>query len=149
MITTGGISIGKIQKETRRKVCYNCYDRYKADGRINNVFLSAKTEKALSDKIVELKMKLKSGEMTKQSDMLLRDYAKSWLNTYKASAGITTKAMYDNAVNKHIITELGHLPLDKIVRSDIQKLINDNQEHLRTCEIIKMTLVQLLNSAVE
>ena len=59
---------------------------YKADGRPNNVFLSAKTEKELRN---------------------------------------------------------------KIVRSDVQKLINDNQEHPRTCEIIKMTLVQIFNSAID
>lgn len=122
---------------------------YKADGRPDNVFLSAKTEKALRDKVVELKMKMKTGEMIKQSDTLLGDYAENWMETYKASSGINTKAMYKNAVEKHIKPELGHLPLNKIVRSDIQKLINDNQEHPRTCEIIKMTLVQILNSAID
>ncbi|MCM1225293.1 MAG: site-specific integrase, partial [Lachnospiraceae bacterium] len=122
---------------------------YKPNGKPNNIFLSAKTEKELRNKVVELKMKMKSGEMVKQSDTLLKDYADSWMETYKASAGINTRAMYNNAVNKHIKPELGHLPLNKIVRSDIQKLINDNQEHPRTCEIIKMTMVQILNSAIE
>lgn len=122
---------------------------YKENGKPNNVFLSAKTEKALRDKVVELKMKMKTGEMIKQSDTLLRDYADSWMETYKASAEINTKAMYKNAVEKHIKPELGHLPLNKIVRSDVQKLINDNQEHPRTCEIIRMTLVQILNSAID
>lgn len=141
--------MGKYKKRPDGRYATTVMVGYKADGRPNNIFLSAKTEKALRDEIVELKMKLKNGEITKQSDMLLRDYAKSWLNTCKVSAGINTKTMYDNAVNKHIIPELEHLPLDKIVRSDIQKLINDNQEHPRTCEIIKMTLVQILNSAVD
>ena len=89
------------------------------------------------------------GEAIKTSDTLLRDYADSWMQTYKASAGINTKAMYQNAINRHIKPELGHLPLGKIVRSDVQKLINDNQEHPRTCEIIKMTLVQILGSAID
>lgn len=122
---------------------------YKEDGRPNNVFLSAKTEKALRDKIVEVKMKMKNGEMIKQTDTLLRDYADSWLATYKSSAGINTKAMYDNTIEKHIKPELGHLPLNKIVRSDIQQVINDRQEHPRTCEIIRMTMVQILNAAIE
>lgn len=122
---------------------------YKPDGRPDNVFLSAKTEKELKNKVFELKMKMKTGEAIKTSDTLLRDYADSWMDTYKTSASINTKAMYKNAVEKHIKPELGHLPLNKIVRSDIQKLINDNQEHPRTCEIIKMTLVQILNSAID
>lgn len=122
---------------------------YKPDGRPDNIFLAAKTEKELGNKIVELKMKMKTGEVIKTSDTLLSDYADSWMDTYKSAAGINTKAMYKNAIEKHIKPELGHLPLNKIVRSDVQKLINDNQNHPRTCEIIKMTLVQILNSAID
>lgn len=141
--------MGKYKKRSDGRYATTVMVGYKADGRPNNVFLSAKTEKALRDKIVEVKMKMKTGEPIKQSDTLLRDYADSWMETYKSAASINTKAMYDNVVEKHIKPELGHLPLNKIVRSDVQKLINDNQEHPRTCEIIKMTLVQILDSAVE
>lgn len=122
---------------------------YKPDGKPNNVFLSAKTEKELKEKIFELKMKIKTGEAVKTSDTLLKDYADIWLETYKASASINTRAMYINAINCHIKPEIGHLALNKIVRSDIQKLINDRQEHPRTCEIIRLTLVQILNSAID
>lgn len=122
---------------------------YKPDGRANNIFVSAKTEKELRDKIAEVKMKAKAGEIMKQSDMLLQDYIDSWMETYKAAASINTRAMYDNAVSKHIKPAIGYLPLNKIVRSDVQHLINDNIEHPRTCEIIKMTLVQILNSAID
>ena len=96
---------------------------YKADGRPDNVFLSAKTEKALRNKVAELKVKVKTGQILKQSDILLSDYVDSWLNTYKASVAINTLAMYDNIVNRHIKPELGYLSLNKIVRSDIQKLV--------------------------
>lgn len=58
-------------------------------------------------------------------------------------------AMYHNIVNCHIKPELGHLPLNKVVRSDIQKLINDNQQHPHTCEQIKMTLSQIFNCAID
>lgn len=122
---------------------------YKSDGRPNNVFLAAKTEKELRNKIVELKMNAKTGKALRQPDTLLKDYADVWMDTYKTSIGINTKAMYNNVVNRHIKPELGHLPLNKIMRSDVQRLINDNQEHPRTCELIKMTLVQILNSAID
>lgn len=141
--------MGKYKKRKDGRYATTVMIGYKADGRPDNVFLSAKTEKELRDKIVEVKMKMKTGELIKQSDTLLKDYAVSWLDTYKASASINTKAMYTNVVNKHIVPELGHLPLNKLVRSDVQKLINDNQQHIRTCEIIKMTLVQILNSAID
>lgn len=141
--------MGKFKKRKDGRYATTVMNGYKPDGRPNNIFLSAKTEKELRNKIAELKVKIKTGEAVKNSDMILKEYAASWLTTYKASASFNTKAMYTNAINTHIIPELGHLPLNKIVRSDVQKLINDNQEHPRTCEIIKMTLVQILNSAID
>lgn len=141
--------MGKYKKRKDGRYATTVMIGYKDNGKPNNVFLSAKTEKELRNKVVELKMKMKTGEMIKQSDTLLKDYADSWMDTYKSAASINTRAMYKNAVEKHIKPELGHLPLNKIVRSDVQKLINDNQEHTRTCEIIKMTIVQILNSAID
>ena len=122
---------------------------YKADGRPDNVFLSAKTERALRDKVMELKMKMKTGESVKESDMPMTEYARSWMNTYKASASINTRAMYKNIVEKHIIPEIGEFPISKIVRSDIQRIINDRTDHPRTCEQIRMTLIQIFNSAID
>lgn len=122
---------------------------YKPDGKPNNIFLSAKTEKELREKIAETKMKIKADEIVKESDMLLKDYADMWYKTYKASVEINTKAMYKNAIDKHIKPNIGYLPLNKIKRSDIQNLINKNQDHPRTCEIIRMTLLQILNSAID
>ena len=78
--------MGKYKKRKDGRYATTVMIGYKADGRPNNVFLSAKTEKELRN---------------------------------------------------------------KIDRSDVQKLINDNQEHPRTCEIFKMTLVQIFNSAID
>lgn len=141
--------MGRYKKRKDGRYATTVMIGYKADGRANNIFVSAKTEKELRDKIAELKTKAKTGSLVKESDMLLRDYISGWIDTYKAAVSINTKAMYDNAINKHIKPELGHLPLNKIVRSDVQRLINDNRDHPRTCEIIKMTLVQILNSAID
>lgn len=121
----------------------------KPDGNPDKIFLSAKTEKELDKKVLEARMKLKSGELVKNSDTLLKKYTEDWLKTYKASAGINTLAMYNNIIYHYIIPTLGDHPLDKIRRSDVQGLINKNQEHPRTCEQIRMTLIQILNSAVE
>lgn len=141
--------MGRYKKRPDGRYATTVMLGYKPDGRANNVFLSTKTEKERRNKVIELKMKVKSGEIVKQSDMLLKDYADSWMDTYKASASINTKAMYANIVNRHIKPEIGHLPLNKICRSDVQKLINDNLEHPRICEQIKMTMNQILNCAVD
>lgn len=141
--------MGKYKKRKDGRYATTVMIGYKPDGKPNNVFLSAKSEKELKTKIIETKMKIKSGEAIKESDTLLRDYTINWMQTYKSAAGVNTKAMYNNTINHYIIPELGYFPLNKIRRSDIQKLINDNQDHPRTCEIIKMTMVQILNSAVD
>lgn len=140
--------MGKYKKRSDGRYATTVMVGYKPDGKPNNIFLSAKTEKELKEKIIETKMKIKQGELIKSSDTLMKDYADNWIETYKTSVGINTKAMYKNALN-YIKPELGYLPLDKIRRSDVQKLINDNQEHPRTCEIIRLTLVQILNSAID
>lgn len=140
--------MGKYKKRSDGRYATTIMIGYKPDGKPNNIFLSAKTEKELKEKILEAKMKIKQGSMIKNPNTLLKDYADSWLETYKTSVGINTRAMYKSALN-YIKPELGHLSLDKIRRSDVQKLINDNQEHPRTCEIIKLTLVQIFNSAID
>lgn len=141
--------MGRYKKRPDGRYATTIMAGYKPDGKPNNIFISAKTEKELKNKIVEVKMQIKSGSIVKKSDILLKDYAESWMETYKAAAGINTKAMYNNILNHYIKPELGGLPLKDIRRSDVQKLINDNQEHARTCEQIKMTLVQIINSAID
>lgn len=141
--------MGKYKKRSDGRYATTILIGYKPDGKPEKIFLSAKTEKELKQKIIDLKIKMKSGEIVKSSDTLLKDYADSWMLTYKSSAGINTKAMYKNIICHHINPELGYLPLNKIRRSDLQKLINDNQDHPRICEQIKMTMVQILESAID
>lgn len=141
--------MGKYKKRKDGRYATTVMVGYKPDGRPNNVFVSAKTEKELRDKILDVKMRIKAGETVKESDMPFAEYARGWMETYKASAGINTKAMYQNIIDHYIVRELGYMPLNKIVRSDVQRLINDNREHPRTCEQIRMTLVQILNSAID
>lgn len=73
--------------------------------------------------------------------MLLKNYARDWFNISMAKAKINTHAMYDNAINKHIIPAMGHIPLDKIKKSDAQHMINEHWEHPRTCQVIRVTLI--------
>ena len=60
-----------------------------------------------------------------------------------------TRAMCNNTINKHIIPAMGHIPLDKIKKSDAQRMINKRWDHPRTCQIIRMTLIQILDTAKE
>lgn len=52
-------------------------------------------------------------------------------------------------LKKKVIPAMGHIPLNKIKKSDAQRMINDRWDHPRTCQIIRMTLIQILDTAVE
>lgn len=118
-------------------------------GKVIKVFLSAKSEAELKKKVIQAQVNIQSGKLLKESSMLLKDYARDWLAVSKAKAEINTRAMYDNAINKHIIPAMGHLPLNKIKKSDAQRMINERWDHPRTCQVVRMTLIQILDAAVE
>lgn len=118
-------------------------------GKLIRKVIYARTISELDRKVTELKYKLQSGTLVKSPDTLLKDYALAWLETYKSNKRTNTIAMYNNIINKHIITALGHLKLKEITRSDIQFAITDRSEHYRTCEQFRMTLKQILDSALE
>ena len=70
--------MAKYKKRSDGRYATTVMVGYKPDGKPNNIFLSAKTEKELREKIFELKMKIKTGEAIKTSDTLIKDYAGSW-----------------------------------------------------------------------
>lgn len=84
----------------------------------------------------------------KESDMPFGEYAEQWYETYQANRRINTKAMYDNVIHKHLIPEVGHIPLNKLTASDLQKIINERIDKPNTCQKIKLTIKQILNTAI-
>lgn len=142
-------SMGKFKRRADGRYATTITLGHKPDGSPNKVFLAAKTEKELKQKVLDAQLKIHSGILLKETDTPLKDYADSWFRTYKCSVSLNTTAMYRNILDHYIIPSLGHIPLNKLRRSDVQGLINDNQEHPRTCEQIRLTLVQILNSAVD
>ena len=72
-------------------------------------------------------------------------YAEKWLIVFKANKSVQTFNMYQNAL-KHF-SPLASVPLNKVTRSMLQELINDNKEHPRVCEIMLLTLKQIFQSA--
>ena len=119
------------------------------NGKLLRKVVYARTISDLDKKVTELKFKMQSGTFVKSPDTLLEDYAKIWLETYKSNKRTNTIAMYDNIINKHIVVALGYLKLKELTRSDIQLAITDRAEHYRTCEQFRMTLKQILDSAIE
>ena len=120
----------------------------KPDGRPDRKYLYAESEAELNEKLRKLYAELENNTYCKSSNMPLQDYIKEWLVS-KSMLEYNTLQMYKNAVDKHINPDIGHLPLNKVHRSDIQNMIAERWEHRRTGEIIKMTLTQVFDSAIE
>ena len=103
------------------------------------------------EKIVDkMREDIKSGKNvnTKKTDASFKYYADKWYNLNLPSWEAATKNMYRNIIDKHLLS-LYKKPLPDIVKSDIQKIINDRWEKARTCQQIVLTIHQILQMAVD
>lgn len=122
---------------------------YKDDGSRNRIPVYGKTIKELEEKKLHILMMREQGLSVKSSSMLFEEYALRWLSTYKKKARTNTSRNYTYNLKKYIIPAIGYLPIGKIVKSDIQGIINDNYNHYATCDYIITTLNQIFNTAVD
>lgn len=74
-------------------------------------------------------------------------YADKWYETYKSKRSLQTQQMYSNALNK--LEAIRDMRIGAVTTTDLQKIINDNWEHARICEIIKLTLKQIYKQAIQ
>lgn len=103
----------------------------------------------LEEKKAEVKDQVNKGIYADDKNMTVSEWADTWFETDKDTAGIRTKEMYETCVYSHIVPDLGFIRLRDLKKSDIQKMINDNKEHRRTCEQLRMTVKQMLFAAID
>ena len=80
------------------------------------------------------------------SDITFGAYAKKWQEIYKANKSAATREMYSNALKKMDAIDL--MELRKITKTDCQQVVNQYAGR-RTAEILKMTLKQIFNTAID
>ena len=87
-------------------------------------YIRGKTEKDAIQKMARKQMELEQGLIAYDSKMLARDWAKEVLKTYKAD--LSERALYDTEkrIEKHILEEIGNLPIGKVKPIHCQRLIN-------------------------
>ena len=73
-----------------------------------------------------------------------------WLKLYKSAKEYNTYAMYLNALNSHIIPEIGGIRLSALKSHHIQEMLNDiiSVGHYRTAEIVRLTIKQIIQQAI-
>ena len=85
-----------------------------------NVTAKTKTECAAKLEI----LKEQHGKPTEKinSEMLFGDWIDFWYRTYcKHTIRITTQLEYENRIYKHIIPEIGNIPINQLTQSDLQQ----------------------------
>ena len=83
-----------------------------------------KQAQAVMDK---MKVELERGYFNDPSSMLLKDWMLQWLDNYLPNIEATTRTHYRNAINTHIIPDLGHVMLKHLKTTDIQAWVNSLQ----------------------
>lgn len=84
--------------------------------------VTAKTKTECAEKLEALKSKYGKPTEKINSDMPFGEWIDFWYQTYcKHTIRITTQVEYENRIYKHIIPEIGKVPLSKLTQSDIQQ----------------------------
>jgi len=103
----------------------------------------------LENKKADIKDKVNKGIYANDKKLTIEAWGNKWFESEKAICGIRTKEMYELILYSYIIPNLGKIRLRELKQSDIQLMINKNAEHFRTCEQIRMSTRQMLDSAIE
>ncbi len=127
------IVVGKEGNKTKRK------------------FLYGSTIRELEEKVADFKSLQNKGVVVDDNGMLLKDWAVIWLELYKSQKSYNTYAMYKNAVEKHIIPNIGDVRLKLLKKHNLQELLNAliAQGHYRSAEVVKLTLTQIISAAID
>ena len=85
-----------------------------------NVTAKSKTE--CVEKLESLKEKYSKPTKRINSEMLFGEWIDFWYRTYcKHTIRVTTQLEYENRIYKHIIPEIGSIPLNQLTQSDLQQ----------------------------
>lgn len=107
---------------------------------------SKKSSADLERKVNDYKQKLQSG-FVELSNITFGQYAKIWLSTSKATREQNTIRMYEGILNS-CFNSINDIPLSKLTHSQLQACINNKMEHPRTCQIMLLSLKQIIKSAI-
>lgn len=117
------------------------------DGKPNKFTIYAKSQRELEQKVSSLRYQIDHNLLESKSDVTVGEYADLWVETYKSVRQRKTKRMYLDCIRFHIRPEIGDIMMRSLRNEDVQGMINDNKDHYRTCEIIRLTMRQLTEQA--
>ena len=102
---------------------------YSDDGRPKRITRSAKTKTEALAKLQELQLQQKTGHLTMQSGITLKQYTVRWLEVKKPLLKAKTFMDYQQIVTTRILPRLGYLQLGKISTSHIDSFLTELVEN--------------------
>lgn len=110
---------------------------------------STKSQREADRKAAAIRAELEAGSQLISGNITLRDYAKTWLETYKK--GVVSDAVYkayESRIRQHILPVCGGLPMKKIRPTNLQKILSaqtgKSKDH---CTKLRHTLQQIFEQA--
>ena len=107
---------------------------------------SRKSSADLEKKVLEFKLNLEKGNL-QLSNITFGEYARQWLTISKATRELNTIRMYEGILDS-CFDSINNIPLARITHSNIQSCINLKMDHPRTCQIMLLTIKQIIKSAI-
>ncbi|MBS7007034.1 tyrosine-type recombinase/integrase [Anaerostipes sp.] len=107
------------------------------------------TVKELDAKKADILQHLNHGTYSDDKGMTVAQWSWKWFGIYKSHNATTTKESYYHTIRTHIIPTLGSIQLKNLRKSDIQQLLLSRSDKPETQKKIKLTLNQILETAID
>lgn len=121
--------------------------RIKDNGKEERICLYGKSIRDLDEKVAQARVKAQNGTLVKSSSTVFKEYALTWLETKRGFASATYFG-YKNLIKNHI-SLIEKIPISKVVKSDIQELINELDGHYDLQQRLKVMLNQIFECALD
>ena len=102
----------------------------------------------LEKKKAEIKNSVDKGIYADDKGKTLKKYAEEWLEAYKSNKANGTYNNYNNIIKNHIDL-ISDIRLKELTKTDVQRQINIRNGQSETQRMIKITINQILESAIE
>lgn len=122
--------------------------KYDDNGKRVRITVYAKTIKELEDKAAVLRCQSAAGTLCKSSSMTFREYAALWLAGREPTLENATYNIYSLVLKNHT-GYIDNLPLNKIVKSDVQECINLAAGKYGIQEKMRLVINQVCSSAMD
>lgn len=107
--------------------------------RKNKRFGRDKKEAEKAAKLLEAKLALSEFNLNDREPVLFQNYAEVWMESIHSSRSTSTSERYRDILRQHILPEIGTLPLTKIARVDIRRVLQRVQKKGLSYSSVRLT----------